>query len=281
MNIDFDNYLQILSKITSTDFEKDFLKACLEILRQENNPLKINNFACSIRELSRHILKTLAPDEKIKKCDWFEQQFNIRKEPIITRKQRIQYAIQKNLPTQYVSKHVPNLTDLIKDVNDTIDKLSKYTHVEREVFNIPPNYEYTLSKKILDVFVDFSNTIKKSTEKFNQDIEKSIDGALFDRVFMQYIEQLDQMASHHTVNGINFDNFVIKENDGDVLILKVFGIIETTLQWGSDGDCRRGDGLEEEMDFDFEALLKVKVNKSFPNSAKVIEFNIDDAKYYE
>lgn len=276
-----DFYLQKLRGLTSSDFQQKLLDASLNILKQENNPLKINNFACSIRELSRHILKTLAPDSKIKECDWFEQQYNNENVPIITRKQRIQYAIQKKLPTSYVSKHIPDFVDLIKNVNDTITNLNKYTHIEENIFGIPPEDEENLAVEILDSFIKFKETIDYSTKRFNEDIEKSIDIALYNYVCMQYIEQLDKIASHYQVNDISFYDFTVSKINEEHWYLRVFGDIDTTLQWGSDGDYRRGDGLKENINIGFDADLRVKVNEKFPNTAYVLELNIDEDQFYD
>lgn len=276
-----DFYLQKLRGLTSSGFQQKLLDASLNILKQENNPLKINNFACSIRELSRHILGTLAPDNKIKECDWFEQQYNNENVPIIIRRQRIQYAIQKKLPTSYVSKHIPNFVDLIKNVNDTINNLSKYTHIEENIFGISPEDEENLAVEILDSFIKFKETIDCSTKRFNEDIEKSIDVALYNYVCMQYIEQLDKIASHYQVNDISFYDFNVSKINEEHWDLRVFGDIDTTLQWGSDGDYRRGDGLKENINIGFDADLRVKVNERFPNTAYVLGLNIDEDQFYD
>lgn len=276
-----DFYLQKLRGLTSSGFQQKLLDASLNILKQENNPLKINNFACSIRELSRHILGTLAPDNKIKECDWFEQQYNNENVPIITRRQRIQYAIQKKLPTSYVSKHIPNFVDLIKNVNDTINNLSKYTHIEENIFGISPEDEKNLAVEILDSFIKFKETIDCNTKRFNEDIEKSIDVALYNYVCMQYIEQLDKIASHYQVNDISFYDFDVSKINEEHWDLRVFGDIDTTLQWGSDGDYIRGDGLKENINIGFDADLRVKVNERFPNTAYVLGLNIDEDQFYD
>lgn len=45
-----------------TSFEKDLLEAALKNLEDGKSKLRLNNFAYSARELTRHYLKRLAPD---------------------------------------------------------------------------------------------------------------------------------------------------------------------------------------------------------------------------
>ena len=58
------------------DFEKRLISSCLKNLLDTNNELRFNNFAYSIRELSRHILHRLAPDEKVLNCSWYSNQIS-------------------------------------------------------------------------------------------------------------------------------------------------------------------------------------------------------------
>jgi len=63
---------EILSKL-GTQFEKDVFEAGLLSLDQLTNPLRLNHFATTLRELSRMVLVRLAPDPDIKACAWYSQ----------------------------------------------------------------------------------------------------------------------------------------------------------------------------------------------------------------
>lgn len=56
--------------------------------------MRFNNFAYSIRELSRHFLNTLAPEEDLVLCSWYTAEPEKGK---ITRGQTIKYAIAGGL----------------------------------------------------------------------------------------------------------------------------------------------------------------------------------------
>lgn len=60
MNID--KFKIEIEKRLSGDFEHDLFDAALYNLNDVHNKLRFNNFAYSLRELTRHILARLAPD---------------------------------------------------------------------------------------------------------------------------------------------------------------------------------------------------------------------------
>jgi len=57
-----------IKQLLSNQFELDLFEASIASLNDRTNKLRFNNFACSIRELSRHLLYNLAPEERVKNC---------------------------------------------------------------------------------------------------------------------------------------------------------------------------------------------------------------------
>ncbi|MFT5814363.1 MAG: hypothetical protein ACI9VT_002124 [Psychroserpens sp.] len=62
---------QIESYLT-TVFEKKIFSASVAYLENKNDPLRINSFAYSLRELIRNIFERRAPEDHIKNCSWFK-----------------------------------------------------------------------------------------------------------------------------------------------------------------------------------------------------------------
>ncbi len=55
-------------------FSEDLLNGALAALTQDNVATRAQHFSVSMRDLSDHMLKQLAPDdEAIKKCAWYRQ----------------------------------------------------------------------------------------------------------------------------------------------------------------------------------------------------------------
>lgn len=109
----------------------------------KGNKLRLNNFAYSIRELSRHFLNSLSPEDNIKNCGYVSETTGSGKKKIVsdkpTRRDKIRYAIQGGLSDELLNKLGYDLAeqeDSINSVLDIIKELSRYTHIEPEVFDI-------------------------------------------------------------------------------------------------------------------------------------------------
>ena len=84
----------------SEGFERDLYIAAQRNLLDKSNPLRLNNYSYAMRELTRHVLHRLAPDELVVGCSWYKNESD--KEKGITRKQRAYYAVQGGLENSYV-----------------------------------------------------------------------------------------------------------------------------------------------------------------------------------
>ena len=90
-----------IHSLIETDFERSLADAAFSQLEDNDNKLRLNNFAYSLRELSRHILHRLAPDDMVKSTCWFKP--TDKKNPdAITRSQRMKYAIQRGLSDEFL-----------------------------------------------------------------------------------------------------------------------------------------------------------------------------------
>lgn len=79
---------------SARNFERDVFEAGLLSLDQLTNPLRLNHFATTLRELSRIVLVRVAPDADIKTCAWYSQG---QGQPDVTRHQRIAQC-RRSLP---------------------------------------------------------------------------------------------------------------------------------------------------------------------------------------
>src|SRR3546814_14972169 len=55
----------------ATDFQRKLLAATMQSIQDVSNPLRLNNFSASFRELFRHVLVKLAPDDQVIATSWF------------------------------------------------------------------------------------------------------------------------------------------------------------------------------------------------------------------
>ena len=100
-----------------------------------SSPLRLNYLCTTLRELSRLILHSRAPEDAITACSWYTPVIENDRE-IITRSQRVHYAVHAGLAIQFVQN------DLRVDVNKTakefsaiINKFNKCTHLDEHTFD--------------------------------------------------------------------------------------------------------------------------------------------------
>jgi hypothetical protein len=85
-----DSLIRGLEALLSDEFSKKLLKGALGALAQETIATRAQHFSVSMRDLSDHMLKQLAPDdEAVKKCAWYQQHPDLDGP---TRRQRALYA---------------------------------------------------------------------------------------------------------------------------------------------------------------------------------------------
>jgi hypothetical protein len=101
-----------IAKRLACPFQKAVFAAAMKSLEQKDNPLRFNNFATNLRELGRMMLEGLAPDKSIKACAWYKPELNEKKQEIITRAQRIKFAVQAVVNIHAVFR-LPTLPALI------------------------------------------------------------------------------------------------------------------------------------------------------------------------
>lgn len=95
-----DKCVQSIRQIVGPAFERPLLDAAIANL-DAPGPLCFNNFSYALRELLRHVLHRLAPDEQVRACSWFKADESAKSG--ITRAQRATYAIQGGLSDTFVA----------------------------------------------------------------------------------------------------------------------------------------------------------------------------------
>ncbi|MDA3943801.1 MAG: hypothetical protein PF694_09730 [Bacteroidetes bacterium] len=267
----------IFDKHLKTDFEKNLLKACHSNLQDTNNSLRFNNYAYSLRELSRHLLKRLAPDDRILKCKWYKNEIP-DKENGITRNQRIKYAIQGGLLDSFIEEELGlDIFETKKKLKDAITILNKHTHVNEDTFALEKETVKKHVSEINDAFSELFSDIELCRNEIVSGIESAIDEALIQRTVDDVIEDLDELSTHHTINYLDYD-IKVKTIDDSEIIIDVTGNINVTQQFGSNGDLKRGDGYEIENSFPYDVELKCPLDKvtDFKPVIETINVNTDD-----
>jgi hypothetical protein len=247
-----------------TDFEKQVFNAGLLSLDQIANPLRLNHFAVTLRELSRIILKRLAPETQIKACGWYVR---AQGQPEITRAQRITYAVQAGLLDGFVRNTLQlDVDEMRRDLLKAVDELSKYTHIELAVFGITgPPLEVIVTES-LEAFLAFLEMIDECRSAVETAVEDHARQALHDELLSTTVNELDQLATHYYVEDTQIETVTVTSMGPSHIEFSVTGTVECQFQYGSSCDVRNGDGVVTTDSYpltcDFEALAAAPLQVS-------------------
>jgi len=250
---------EIIDKVLIAGFEKRLFKAAVFNSKNSRNPLRLNNFCYALRELIRHVLHRLAPDKEVHKCSWYKSETG--KKGGITRKQRAIYAVQGGLSDEYIKNELelePDETHslLVKSIN----KLSKYTHIEESCFDLPNMQVEEIINSSIEILEEFFWLIDESRAKIIEKLWEQIDNAVIDEVLLETIQALDELASHHYIDEVYTDKVEITSISSGCVNFSAKGSIGCELQWGSNSDVKKGDGLVMPKSFDFVCSLFASVD---------------------
>lgn len=257
-----------IEKKLTTSFEQELFAATLKNLGSIDNPLRLNNFAYAMRELVRHILKRLAPDESILQCPWYTNETD--KENGITRKQRAYYAVQGGLSDAYIHDVLDiEVAHIHSKLIKAIDKLNKFTHIEPNTFNLPQTEVEEYANATIKSIYDFLILIDICRNEIIERLSQEIDSATVDKILKETIDALDVLASHHYIDEIYTEDIKIQIINHECIKFCVMGTLGCELQWGSNGDIRRGDGHVMRKSFSFECEFISFIEE--PDSIEIIE----------
>lgn len=257
-------------------------EAALASLNDKSNRLRFNNFAYSIRELSRHFLYSLSPELNIKNCRWYKTETNDDKP---TRAQRVRYAIQGGISDELLedwSFDILGLADTIKSVVSSINSLNKYTHINPEVFDLKDEEVKEKSILVLETFSKFVETIKEYREELKKFLDGHIENHMINSVISNFFKNVDCLAPHHSLEYCEVSDYHISEINDKKIVVNVTGDLHVVLQYGSSSDRREGDGLDLNENFPFETKIRYEISEDFPSdNHEVDDYDVDTSKWYE
>ncbi len=272
----------ITDLISKDEFELELYEAAVHNLADLNNKLRFNNFAYAMRELSRHVLHRLAPSDRVLKCSWYK---NLTQDADgITRMQRAIYATQGGLSDKFV-RDTLNIdpSDAHKTLRDAINRLSQYTHVEKEVFDLSADTVDKLASEITHAFSGFAAVIRDCRSLIIEGLEEAIHENTVNEVLSDSLLAVDEIATHFSLEEVYVDSAEVTDITHDTIHLLARGNLGVILQWGSNSDIRRGEGAELDESFPFTCELTCTVSDDLlPEDLEVLEDSlmVDTREWY-
>ncbi|SMF95694.1 hypothetical protein SAMN02949497_3068 [Methylomagnum ishizawai] len=275
-----ESLISTLEAKLATEFEKRLFEAAISNLLDAYNPLRFNNFAYATRELVRHILQRLAPDAEVLNCLWYKNETETKDG--ISRKQRVIYAIQGGLSDKYVTETLKIDTKAIsKQIKSVVDNLSKHTHIQEDTIDINIDKQDKYVNETLESVADLFRVIDESRQAISGSLIDHIDQELVNVAISETIGEIDEIATHHTVDDITTEEVQVKAIDSQYITLTAYGSIGAELQYGSNGDLDRGDGAILSHDFPFSCNLKSSVRAPEVFLSEFTEIKVSNDDWYE
>jgi hypothetical protein len=193
----------LVSQRLTTPFQKDLFAATIRSLEQFDNPLRANNFAAGLPELSRILLDDIAPDAEVKKCEWFKPQLP---QGTLTRAQKVRYAVQAGLASNFVRSTLKvDVDKTIKKFTKHVEKLNCFTHVNQKTFGMSKTATATFVAESLDVFISLFETIDDCRESIRDRLINKAHHAITHELISDTVDALEEIATHYTVYGADLE----------------------------------------------------------------------------
>jgi hypothetical protein len=226
------------------------------------------------------MLEDLAPEEAIKACAWYKPQFNEKNQETITRAQRIKFAVQAGLEDDFVTKTLKvDVAATSRKYVKLIDRLNGFTHINAKTFGISRSSERQLVKEALATFVLLFRTIDDCRDKVVGRVENRARRALNFELIATSIDELHEIATHYTTDGGDIDDLALESMDDSTIVFTVEGSVDCQLQYGSDGDYERGEGLRHDTSYPLTCELVADITA--PLDLEVRNLRVDNSSFYE
>lgn len=234
------------------------IEGALRALADNDNPLRLNFFSTAMRILFEHIMETLSPEDQVVRTSWFKPE---RPEGKATRWQRLMFAIQGGLSETFVKEELKvDLPPLRRRLLDSFDELSRHVHGRENTIIRDKSEQDVVVGRTAAAMGAFLDTIHECREAVLTPIAEALDNAAIEALLSETIMEVDELASHHSLDDVSVERVTVREIGLDTITYLVTGWVEVTLQWGSNSDVRRGDGVEVGQSFPFKCEFQLPLD---------------------
>jgi hypothetical protein len=245
-----------------------------------SNPLRFSNTANGLRELLRELFAAISPDGSIRTSSWFTP--DPTSKTGVTRRNRIVFAVYSYLDPQYFPKDFSSRIDtLATQIVKQVDLLSSLTHVSKESLATSTESAIECFDTTIYLFLSLFESIDTAREHLRDALQIELIERISDIFSSDFFDKLDILSSHTRPQYAEDVDVVIDEISVETISFSGTGSVLCDLQYGSDGDCARGDGLEISDSYPF--TFSGEALTSNPRKVRVDHSNIDvdTSSFYE
>lgn len=243
------------------------------------NPLRLNFFSTAMRVLFEHMIDTLSPNDQVAGSSWFKSE---REDGKATRWQRVVFAIQGGLSETFVRRKLGIDPDpLRKRLLATIDELSKHVHAREDTIVRNRRDQDAMAKVALVAMASFLDAVHDCRTAVLDPIVAALDKAAVDALVNETIANVDELATHHSIEGVYVDHVAVHVIGPDTITYRAVGSVAVNLQWGSGSDFRRGDGAELDQSFPFYCDIEVPLSEPWNLCLAEPAVSVDTRSWYD
>jgi hypothetical protein len=130
---------------------------------------------------------------------------------------------------------------------------------------------------INELFMAYDECRSASIEPLIEDLDE---GAV-DSLMAQTIQSIDENATHHSIEEIYTSETEVEAITASVVRYRTAGSIYGTLQWRSNSDLRRDNGLELEKTFPFSCSFEVPIDDPRDLPCAEIVSGVDTSSWWD
>ena len=225
----------------ANEFQQRLLAATMQSVQEASNPLRLNNFSASFRELFRHVLVKFAPEHHVMATSWFVP--NAKNAGKVTRAQKVSYVVHAGLDPVYVEGELGiDVAAERQALLKTIDQLSKFTHVNEDSFGSSPQEVEQHALAVCEALRSFLDCADAARRLLCSRVEEQVHEDVVSEAIGDTILSLDEIATHHCIDDVDVHQIEVTSMDHAEIQFIAHGSVGVQLQWGSKSDVRNGDG---------------------------------------
>ena len=265
---------------TIDEFSRWVIDGAERALADEANPLRLNFFSTAMRILFEHMMDTLAPKDQVVQCQWFKRKTGEDNPP--TRTERIMFAIQGGLSKTFVREELKlDTSPLRRRLRATVDDLNKQIHGRENTILRDLSAQDAIAEATVAAMGAFLDAVRECRAAVLEPIAEALDNAAVDALITDTIDEIDELASHHSVEDVDIDDIAVQSIGAETITYRAKGTVSVVLQWGSNSDVRRGDGIELPQSFPFYCDIAVPLSELWDLSFGETNYGVDTGEWRE
>lgn len=270
---------ELIGLFPDDGFLEKLIKGVMRVARDKKNPIRGNLVAGGLREVTGHILHSLAPDDAVRECVWFVQAKDTK---TVTRRQKAHYIVHAGLPEDFVKDALKlEMTDFTKPLLDAFEALNKSTHVRSETIVCKGSMVREMTFEVFESLLDLLRAAANGRDEITRATASVMHNAVFESLISETIQELDELSTHTTVDGHYIDTVEVRSLTATKLEYAITGQVEVELQYGSNSDVRNDIGFRQDDSYPYHAAILSNPAKPMEIQPKDITLKVDNSSFFE